>query len=163
MSFTTLNLTGERVLVKGTDSQGTEGSVVIDAAEWNEVKRHAAVGQAQENFDATVEEFFAPLMAAAERFSGSFEKPKLDPMSYVTLHEGTEAVQGRDEVTIKLGHDSIVLRIIEAGETDRLVWVGDNLEVLEVLDLPASASASTPEPAPWDQAVEAGEAEPVEG
>jgi hypothetical protein len=134
MTFSTLNLTGERVLVKGTDSQGTEGSVVLDSSEWSEVKRHESFASAEQSFDATVEKFFAPLMAAADKFESAMAKPKLDPISYVTIHEGTEAVDGRDEVTIKLSPDSIVLRIIESGDTDRLVWVNERLEVLEVLD-----------------------------
>lgn len=142
MSFTTLNLTGERVLVKGTDAQGTTGEVVLDASEWNEVKRHVTVADAQENFDAKVEEFFAPLMLAAEQMQDAFKRPEIDPISYVTIHEGTEAVQGRDEITIKLSSDSIVLRLIEEGDTDRLVWVADRLEVLEVLPVQAQRAVS---------------------
>lgn len=132
--FTTLNLTNERVLVKGADQFGTNGEVVLDASEWNDVKRRLAHGEAHEDFEAAVEEFFAPLMEAVDKLTASDAQPKADPMSYVTLHEGTEARQGRDEVTIKLGTDSIVLRIIERGDFDRLVWVNDRLEVLEVIE-----------------------------
>lgn len=150
MSFTTLNLTGERVLVKGTDAQGTTGEVVLDASEWNEVKRHVTVADAQENFDAKVEEFFAPLMLAAEQMQDAFKRPEIDPISYVTIHEGTEAVQGRDEITIKLSSDSIVLRLIEEGDTDRLVWVADRLEVLEVLPVQAQRVVSGGSTEPHD-------------
>lgn len=138
--FTTSNLTGERVLVQGTDKFGASGSVVLDATEWNEVKRHVDFTSAAEAFDAKVEEFFAPLTVAAEQLESSMAKPKLDPISYVTIHEGTEAVEGRDEVTIKLGPDSVVLRILEQQDYDRLVWVADRLEVLEVLELPTGAA-----------------------
>lgn len=148
MSFTTLNLTGERVLVKGTDTQGTEGSVVLDATEWNQVKRQQAHASAHEDFDATVEEFFAPLLAAAEKFEDSKAQPELDPIAYVVVHEGTPAVQGQDEVRLRLSGDSIVLRLLESGDTDRLVWVHEQLEVLETLPgtQPAQVVSSGPEP-----------------
>lgn len=138
--FTTLKLTGERVLVKGTDSAGTEGNTVLDASEWNEVTAHRSHADASENFDAEVEKFFAPIMKAAEKFAEAGTK-EIDPISYVTIHEGTDSVQGRDAVTIKLSHDSIVLRLLEQGDHDRLVWVNDTLEVLEVL------AGTTPEQA----------------
>lgn len=131
--FTTANLTNERVLVKGTDQFGTEGQTVLDASEWNEVKAHQSQAHAVEGFDAAVEEFFAPLMKAIDEVASTQQK-KIDPITYVVIHEGTEAQQGRDEVAVKLGTDSIVLRLIELGDYDRLVWVDSQLEVLEVMD-----------------------------
>lgn len=138
MAFTTLNLTNERVLVKGTDSMGTENQTVLDSSEWTEVKNHSHFADATDAFNSEVEEFFKPLMVAAEKLEELGKAKPADPISYVTIHEGTEANAGSDEVTIRLSHDSIVLRLLESGDTDRLVWVGDSLEVLEVLDLPAT-------------------------
>lgn len=135
--FTTIPLTGERVLVKGTDQFGTTDETVLSSEEWSEVKRHMLLDEAAENFDAKVEEFFAPLLAAADQLENTSAVPKPDPISYVVIHEGTEAVEGRDEVAIKLNPDSVVLRLLEQGDFERLVWVNGGLEVLEVLDFPA--------------------------
>lgn len=142
-SFTTLNLTGNRVLVKGTDDQGTTGETVLFAEEWNRVKAHRAHLQAEAEFENTVEEFFSPIMEAVEKFSTAGELEDVDPISYVVLHEGTEAVQGRDEHGIKLGRDSIVLRLLESGDTSRLVWVGGQLEVLAATNGSQPAAPST--------------------
>ncbi len=131
--FTTTNLTGERVLVRGTDQFGTEGQTVVFASQWNDVKARSSHMEAHESFEAAVEEFFAPIMEAADLLNSS-ALPKVDPISYVVLQEGTEAEQGRDEIAVKLTVDSIVLRLLEQGDYDRLVWVNDQLEVLEVMD-----------------------------
>ena len=139
-NFTTLNLSGERVLIKGTDSQGTDGQTVVFATEWNEVKRRTQHSEAHEDFDRAVEEFFAPLTQAAEALDLAFNQQSRDPISFVVLDEGEAASPGRTEVVIKLSHDSVVLRLLESGDTDRLVWVGDTLEVLEVL--PGSPAVS---------------------
>lgn len=157
MSFTTMNLTNERVLVRGTDVTGREGEAVLDSAEWNHVKQHRQVAEAGKEFDATVEQFFAPLMEAAEKFETAQVKAE-DPIAKFVIHEGTAAVRGQDEVAIRLSHDSIVLRLIEKGDTDRLVWVGDSLEVLEVL--PGTSSAGT---VPTQRGPEPHEPEPTEG
>ena len=131
--FTTTNLTGERVLVRGTDQFGTEGQTIVHAEQWNDIKARSSHLEAHENFDAAVEEFFAPLMEAADLLNSSAQ-PKVDPISYVVLQEGTEAQQGQDEIAVKLSVDSIVLRLLEQGDYGRLVWVNDQLEVLEVMD-----------------------------
>lgn len=131
--FTTTNLTNERVLVRGTDQFGTEGQTIVSASQWNDVQARSSHLEAHENFDAAVEQFFAPLMEAADLLNTSAQ-PKVDPISYVVLQEGTEAEQGRDEIAVKLNVDSIVLRLLELGDYERLVWVNDQLEVLEVMD-----------------------------
>lgn len=132
-TFTTLNLSGQRVLIKGTDSQGTQGQTVVSSEEWTEVKRHTQHSEAHEDFDRVVAEFFAPLTEAAEKLELAFNQQTRDPISYVIINEGVEPTPGQEEVVIKLSPDSVVLRLLESGDTDRLVWVGDKLEVLEVL------------------------------
>ena len=149
MTFTKLNLSGERVLIKGTDSQGTHGETVVDASEWNEVQRRTGHSQAHEDFDRAVEEFFRPITEAAEKLDLAFNQVERDPISYVVLDEGSEGEARRDEVVIKLSKDSVILRLIEEGQSDRLVWVHDELEVLEVLPgtgtvAPAAAEAGDP-------------------
>lgn len=138
-NFTTATLTNDRVMVKGTDRFGTEGTTVLDGSEWAQVKRHQAFHTAESAFDQSVEEFFAPLMAAADQLEQALSVPKPDPITYVVLDEGEEGTDGRERSVIKLSPDSVVLRIIESGETDRLVWVMDSLEVMTVEDVPAEA------------------------
>lgn len=133
MTFTTMNLTGERVLVRGTDVTGKDGETVLDSSQWNEVNRHRGVAEASADFDAEVDNFFAPLLRAAEKFETARAGRDEDPIAKFVIHEGTPAVEGREEIAVHLNKDSIVLRLIERGDTDRLVWVGDSLEVLEVL------------------------------
>lgn len=133
-SFTKLNLTGGRVLVKGTDSQGTTGETVLWANEWNQVNAHLKVDVAQADFDEAVSAFFAPLTEAAEALQAQYEKDNApDPLSYVTLNEGVEGIAGHAPEVVTLSRDSMVLRALEEGHEDRLVWVGNTLEILEVL------------------------------
>lgn len=130
--FKQMKLTGERVLVSGTDTVGTENSTVLDASQWYEIQALQAHNEAHSEFDSAVEDFFAPLTEAIDKLESAGVK-QVDPISYVTIHEGSEGTPGTDAVTLKLTADSIVLRLLEQGDTDRLIWVGDKLEVLEVL------------------------------
>lgn len=130
MTFTTRNLTGGRVLVKGTDIDGTTNKTVLDGRQWEELNARDDVSKAEAAFAAVVEEFFKPLTDAAEAAAKALETPG-DSIGYVVIDEGTEATAGRPRRVVELTHDSIVLRLIDQGDTDRLLWVGDNLEVIE--------------------------------
>jgi hypothetical protein len=146
--FTTVALTGDRVLVKGTDRFGTEGQTVLDGYAWAEVKRHSAFKDATSTFDSAVEEFFAPLMDAAAQLDEALSVKQPDPDTYVVLEEGVEATAGKQREVIHLDPDSVVLRFIEAGQHDRLVWVMDRLEVMVVEEVPTSDTGVTTEG--WD-------------
>ena len=50
MSFTTTALVGNRVLVRGTDFLGTEGSTVLDSSQWVELNRHKQHKSATKEF-----------------------------------------------------------------------------------------------------------------
>jgi hypothetical protein len=130
--FTTKNLTNERVLVQGADVDGVKGQVVLDASQWLELKARADVKTAGAEFDTAVEEFYAPLLEAAERVGKALERPT-DSLAHVVLDEGEEPRMGRAPQIVHLTKDSMILRLIEDGNTDRLVWVGDDLEILDVL------------------------------
>ena len=84
MTFTTSRLTGERVLVRGTDVFGTTGSTVLDSSQWTEVNSRKEFSQATDEFDAAVQAFFAPLTEAAEKINKKLEKPT-DACRYVVL------------------------------------------------------------------------------
>lgn len=133
MTFTTIALTGERTLVKGEDQFGVQGEVVLDATEWNTVKAQKAVLEAHETFDSAVEEFFAPLLEAQAQLETAHSRPEIDPVSYIVLDEGEEGTPSRQRHVHKLDRDSIVLRILEDGDHDRLVWVAGQLEVLATI------------------------------
>lgn len=131
MSFSLTRLVGSRVMVKGSDSFGTQGQCVLDSTQWDEVQSNTAYDQAIEAFDAAVADFFAPIIEAAEATAVAIERPQ-DPSSYVVLSEAVEGVEGKPAQLIHLTNDSIVLRLIESGDDDRLVWVDGGLEVLEL-------------------------------
>jgi hypothetical protein len=122
MSFTAQNMLGGKVLVTGTDTLGNSGVTEVDSTQWDELKARQTFDASTEAFDAAVQEFFAPLTEAAEAVAES-AKPKHDKLEYVVLHEGTEGQQAQAEEIVQLTTDSIILRCIEEGQTDRLVWV----------------------------------------
>jgi hypothetical protein len=140
MTFNTKKLTGSRVVVEGTDLAGNSGTTVVSSAQWDEINQRGEFSQAQQAFDDAVEEFFAPLTEAAEKLANSVSRPT-DSISYVVQQEEIVGQAAQPQVLVRLSHDSIVLRLIESGNTDRLVWVGDKLEVLEAT--PSSASGVT--------------------
>jgi hypothetical protein len=139
MTFNTRNLTGERVLVSGTDIDGTTNKTVLDASQWIALNERDDVSQAQADFEAAVEAFFKPLTDAADAAAKAIDTPK-DGIGYVVIEEGEEATPGKPRQVVTLTHDSIVLRLIEQGNTDRLLWVGDKLEVIEASAASAPAS-----------------------
>lgn len=148
--FTTTRLTGHRVLVEGTDIRGNEGTTVLDSQQWDDLAAHSQYHQDVDAFDAAVEEFFAPLTTAAEALEAKRQQAE-DPLTYVVMSEGVDGQEARAEVRVRLSNDSILLRLLEAGDTDRLIWVNDTLEVLEAATQEASAEVTEPLPSlPFD-------------
>ena len=131
MSFSTQRLVNSRVLVTGTDKAGTDGTTTLDSTQWDEVNANSLYSKAVDEFDAAVDEFFKPLLDAADKASAAKVTKPDDPSSYVVLNEAVDSVEGRPAQLVHLNSDSIVLRLIEEGNTDRLVWVEGSLEVLE--------------------------------
>lgn len=132
MSFTTTPMIGNRVLVSGTDSFGVTGKEILDSTQWVGINEHKEFDQASASFDQAVEDFFAPIIEAAEAMHKTLDKPTVDSIDYVVLHEAVEGVPAQRGELVKLNRDSVVLRLIEQGDFARLVWVNDSLEVLEV-------------------------------
>lgn len=129
MTFKTQALTGNRVIVSGTDVNGVQNQTVVDGAEWASIKAERNFGDAEAAFGASVEEFFAPLLEAAEAMGKALEVPT-DELEYLVISEGVEATPGTEAHVVRLSRDSQILRLIEEGDSDRLVWVGDDLEIL---------------------------------
>lgn len=131
-SFSTTALANERVLVNGTDSFGTTNKIVLDASEYNQINDNFKVDAATKAFNAEVEAFFAPLTEAADQLAEAQKRSKaLDPAQYVVVQEHVCATEGQDAIIIKVSHDTSVLTLIEAGDFERLIWVGDSLEITE--------------------------------
>lgn len=145
MTFTTKKLVGHRTLVQGTDGAGVSGQQVLDSRQWDELNGHGEFDKAAKAFDAAVDEFFAPITKAAEAAEAAAQKPGDDPATYVVVNEGVAATAGEQRVVALLSHDSTVLRLLEEGKHDRLVWVNDSLEVTaESTATPATTGPGNP-------------------
>lgn len=146
MTFTTVKLTNHRVIVRGTDSFGAQGETVLDSEQWDRINKRTDHDAAVEAFNEAVTTFFAPLTDAIEAAEAATQGEGPDPVSYVVLNEGTVATSGEERQVVNLTRDSIVLRLIEEGQSDRLVWVNKELEVLAVLPGTSATAPATGTP-----------------
>ena len=121
-------LAGQRVLVTGSKKNQ---QTILDSTEWDSIKAHQAFHLAGDAFDEAVTAFFAPIVEAAEKANAALAEslPKRDDAFVIVLSEGTEGVEEVEPEVIQLGRDAAILRMIEEGNTDRLVWVGDTIEI----------------------------------
>ena len=125
-TFTYTNLAGDRALV----TDGGKRSTVLDVTDWNEALRRSALADATEEFNAEVEEFYSVLTAAAEKVN-AVQTKAIDPNQFVVIDEGVEGEAHVCAEVIDLSYDSQIARLISEGNTDRLVWVGnDQIEIL---------------------------------
>lgn len=133
MTFNVQTMLGDQALVSGTDIHGTDGKTIVSTKQWDELKSRKNFSAATEDFDAAVEAFFAPLIEAAEKAQkAAAPKPK-DSAEYIVLTNEVEGVAAKPADIVALSTDSIILRLIEEGNTDRLVWVDEtHLGVLSV-------------------------------
>ena len=121
-NFTTTALANELFLVEGTDVRSKHGECIVDGGEWLAIKRALGTDTAKAQLDAAVEEFFKPLVEAADAFAAA-KAPVVDALSVVVLNEGTAGEPAREREVVHLGRDAQILRAIEDGTTDRLLWV----------------------------------------
>ena len=127
-NFATTALANENFLVEGTDIRGKYGECVVHGGEWLAVKRALDTDTAKAQLDAAFEEFFKPLVEAADAFAAA-KDPAVDPLSVVVLNEGTTGEPAREREVVHLGQASQILRAIENGATDRLLWVDGELVI----------------------------------
>lgn len=129
--FNVTRLAGSRALVQGTD----EGeSTILFTMEYDELKGNTALKEAEADFGAKVKEFFAPVVEASEAFEQA-KKAVLtvnDPAFRVVVQEAIEATAGQRERVHILSRDSAILRLIESGDTSRLLWVNGTIEITEL-------------------------------
>ena len=129
-TFKKRNLANHRALITGLDEAGVQHQTVLDTEEWDLLNKRTGFTAAIEEYDAKVAEFFKPLTEAADRLENA-HKIQTDPAFYVVEQEKVQPTDGQPEMLHFLSHDSVVIRLIEEGHTDRLVWVGDDIEILE--------------------------------
>lgn len=130
-SFTVTQLSGSRALVNGTDIRGSVGEEVLSTQQWDEVKATERYKEADAAYDQTVENFFAPLVEAEEALSAALTPAVVeDPAFTILLEEGEAGVAAKPERRLHLDRASVVLRLIEQSQFDRLIWVNGQLEVL---------------------------------
>ena len=129
--FNVTRLAGSRALVQGTD----EGeSTILLTIEYDELKGNTALKEAEADFGAKVKEFFAPVVEASEAFEQA-KKAALtvnDPAFRVVVQEAIEATAGQRERVHILGRDTAILRLIDSGDTSRLLWVNGAIEITEL-------------------------------
>lgn len=128
--FNTTKLAGQHVLVSNTSGDQFE---ILDSSEWDEIKLHVAHHEAADTFDQQVASFFAPLLEAADAAAENLAKLAAeanDPAFTIVVSEGTEGVEAEPAETITLSRDSAILRMIESGDTSRLIWVGSKIEII---------------------------------
>ena len=126
--FNTTILAGQRVLVTGSKKHQ---QTILDSTEWDSIKAHQAYHLAGDAFDEAVTAFFAPIVEAAEKANAALAEslPKRDDAFVVVLSEGIEGVEEVEPEVVQLGRDAAILRMIESGDTSRLIWVGDTIEI----------------------------------
>lgn len=126
--FNVTRLAGARALVQGTD----EGeSTILSTIEFDRLKGNTSLKEAEADFDAKVKEFFAPVVEASEAFEQA-KKAALtvnDPAFRVVVQEAIEATAGQHERVHILGRDTAILRLIDSGDTSRLLWVNGSIEI----------------------------------
>ena len=127
-NFTTTALANEHFLVEGTDVRGKHGECVVYGGEWLAIKRALGTDTAKAQLDAAIEEFFKPLVEAADAFAEA-KAPVVDALSVVVLNEGTTGEPAREREVVHLSRSSQILRAIEEGATDRLLWVDGELVI----------------------------------
>ena len=138
--FNLTKLAGHKLLVKGDAGQMT----VLDTQEWDGISELADVHTAQEKYDKTVEDFFAPLIKAGAELEALDNGVVQDPAFVVTLLEGVEGVEGvesKEEVQFLLSNEATIVRLLVTGDTERLIWVSNSEIAILALDTEVAAEA----------------------
>ena len=133
--FSLKYLTDNRVYVHGTNDAGMQHETILDGTVLREIQQHYLVHKAGNAYDRTVEQFFAPLTDAAGMLQMVQQPLKEDPAFVYVVEEGVEPIKGVEPEAYKLDHDGAVLRLLEAGDIDRLIWVTlGNTSSIEILE-----------------------------
>ena len=127
--FAQTQLAGDRVLVQGPNGE----QCILDADQFNELKKHQAFDAAAEEFDQVVDEFFAPMLDAISLIQDKLNATEIrtDDPYVLVMEPEVQGAEGRPAKTVYLEHDTAVLRMLDAGQEDRLIWIGsDHIDIL---------------------------------
>lgn len=129
-TFKHTKLAGGQYLVEGTDSTDVVGSAVVFGGEYDELKGDDAFAKAEEQFEADIKKFLAPITEAAEKLSAAKEAQDM-PLSeeFYVVTEAVEGVAAQAKQIRTLARDTVILRLIDAGKFDRLRWVNGGLVI----------------------------------
>ena len=126
MSFTVTYLAGDRALVQEETHQ-----IILDAEEYLAMKLRQEKTGLIAQYDQSVADFFKPLTDVADKIkSVEGQENRIDPDFHFVLAEGTEGEEPVRREVYRLEKDTVILRLIEEGRTERLIWIGDQLEIL---------------------------------
>lgn len=126
MSFTITYLAGDRALVQEDTHQ-----IILDAEEYLAMKLRQEKTGLIAQYDQSVADFFKPLTDMADKIKSVEEQEnRIDPDFHFVLAEGTEGEEPVRREVYRLEKDTVILRLIEEGRTERLIWIGDQLEIL---------------------------------
>ena len=126
MSFTVTYLAGDRALVQEDTHQ-----IILDAEEYLAMKLRQEKTGLIAQYDQSVADFFKPLTDVADKIKSMEEQEnRIDPDFHFVLAEGTEGEEPVRREVYRLEKDTVILRLIEEGRTERLIWIGDQLEIL---------------------------------
>ena len=126
MSFTVTYLAGDRALVQEDAHQ-----IILDAEEYLAMKLRQEKTGLIAQYDQSVADFFKPLTDVADKIKSVEEQEnRIDPDFHFVLAEGTEGEEPVRREVYRLEKDTVILRLIEEGRTERLIWIGDQLEIL---------------------------------
>ena len=126
MSFTVTYLAGDRALVQEDTHQ-----IILDAEEYLAMKLRQEKTGLIAQYDQSVADFFKPLTDVADKIKSVEEQGnRIDPDFHFVLAEGTEGEEPVRREVYQLEKDTVILRLIEEGRTERLIWIGDQLEIL---------------------------------
>ena len=126
MSFTVTYLAGDRALVQEDTHQ-----IILDAEEYLAMKLRQKKTGLIAQYDQSVADFFKPLTDVADKIKSVEEQEnRIDPDFHFVLAEGTEGEEPVRREVYRLEKDTVILRLIEEGRTERLIWIGDQLEIL---------------------------------
>lgn len=121
-TFSLTPLANHRVLVEGEDRHGNSHSVILNGREYDEIAAMENVLHAGQAFDQAVEDFFAPLTDAAAVYEDA-AAPVVDPAFIYVVEEGSAGEPSVEREVLGLEHDTAVLRLINTGDTERLLWI----------------------------------------
>ena len=128
MTFTVTELEDNEFEISGTDSKGTDNTVVLESEAWAAylyLERHK---QATLEFNAVttaeLDKLFANIFAAAEKAKTVLGTD--DELDSVTVTEEIKGVKGKK---IPLDKNGRILKLLSLGKDDRLRWAGDRLVI----------------------------------